>query len=258
MRRTVLLTALTTLIAGAAAGTAGATFPGTNGPILFRNVDFETGWGAPLLRALPDGTQMTRISRRPGGFSDWRADGRRIVFEFVQRDGDVQIATARPDERGLRVITSGQGIHEIPSWSPSGRRIVFGYSPEADPSTPGFETRLWTMRADGSRARALRMRRPGFDVEPKYSPNGRWIAFARLRPPRKKRELQTAIMIVRAKGGRVRRLTPWRDYPEQPPLATGTPSTPPGRPTAAGSSSTWRPTGRSRRCAQMAVTGTPS
>ena len=128
----------------------------------------------------------------------------------------MQIATARPDGRGLRVITSGPGIHEIPSWSPSGRRIVFGYSPEADPSTPGFETRLWTMRADGSRARALRMRRPGFDVEPKYSPNGRWIAFARLRPPRKKRELQTAIMIVRAKGGRVRRLTPWRDYPDQP------------------------------------------
>ena len=60
------------------------------------------------------------------------------------------------------------------------------------------------MRADGSRARPLPTRRPGFDVEPKYSPNGRWIAFARLRPPTKKRELQTAIMIVRGKGGRVR------------------------------------------------------
>jgi hypothetical protein len=93
------------------------TFPGTNGPILFRNVDFETGWGVPLLRALPDGTQVTRISRRPAGFSDWRADGGRIAIEFVQRDGDVQIATARPDGRDLRVITSGPGIHEIPSWS---------------------------------------------------------------------------------------------------------------------------------------------
>ena len=72
------------------------------------------------------------------------------------------------DGRDLRVITSGPGIHEIPSWSPSGRRIVFDYSPEADPSKPGFQTRLWTMRADGSRARPLPMRRPGFDVEPKY------------------------------------------------------------------------------------------
>jgi Tol biopolymer transport system component len=137
-------------------------------------------------------------TRRPGYFSDWRADGRRIAFDFFQRDGDVQIATARPDGHDLRVITSGPGIHEIPSWSPSGRRIVFGYSPEADPSTPGFETRLWTMRVDGSRARPLPMRRPGFDVEPKCSPNGRWIAFARLRPPTK-RELQAALLIVRAR-----------------------------------------------------------
>ena len=166
----------------------------------------------------------------------------------------------KPDGSDLRVVTSGPGIHEVPSWSPSGRRIIFGYSPEQfDPEAPeGFETRLWTMRADGSHARPLPMRRPGFDVEARYSPNGRWIVFARNRPPTKKRELQTAIMIVRAKGGRVRRLTPWADYQTSRLLRTRIPSTPPGRPTAAGSSSIWGRTGRSRRCARTAATATRS
>jgi Tol biopolymer transport system component len=217
VRKAILfITALATVLTGAAAGSAGATFPGENGPILFRNLDFETGFGVPLFRALPDGTQVTTINRRPGFFSDWRADGRRIAFDFFQADGDEQIATMKPDGSDLRVITSGSGIHEIPSWSPSGRRIVFGYSPVL-PDAPDFATRLWTMRPDGSHARPLPMRRPGFDVEPRYSPNGRWIAFARNRPPTKKREvLQTAIFIVKAGGGRVRRLTRWADYPDQP------------------------------------------
>ena len=216
MRRTRLTAAVTTIVTAAAATTADATFPGENGPIAFRHLDFETGLGRPFFRARPDGTQVSKLSGRPGYFSDWRADGRRIAFDFFEPDGDEQIATMRPDGSDLRVITSGPGIHEVPSWSPSGKRIVFGYSPEADPETPGFETRLWTMRADGSDARPLPMRRPGFDNEPRYSPDGRWITFARLRPPTKRRELQTAIMVVGATGGGVRRLTPWADYPDQP------------------------------------------
>ncbi len=215
MRRTVLIGVLTLIVTGINAATAGATFPGQNGPILFRQIDPETGLGTPLFRALGDGTEVTVLNRRPGFFSDWRADGKRIAFDFFQPDGDEQIATMKPDGSDLRVITSGPGIHEIPSWSPSGRRIVFNYSPVL-PDAPDFETRLWTMRPDGSQARPLPMRRPGFDVEPRYSPNGRWIVFARNRPPTKKREFQTAIMIVKAKGGRVRRLTPWADYPDQP------------------------------------------
>jgi Tol biopolymer transport system component len=214
MRRALLISALTLIPTAVFAAPAGATFPGENGPILFRTLDFDTGFGTSLLRANPDGTGVTAINRRPGGFSDWRADGRRIVFEFLQRDGDVQIASARPDGSGVRVLTSGPGIHEIPSWSPSGRRIVFGYSPHT-PDEPEFRTRLMTMRPDGSRTRPLPMRRPGFDVEPRYSPNGRWIAFARLRKLNDKGDFKTALMIVRARGGRVRRLTPWADWPAQ-------------------------------------------
>jgi Tol biopolymer transport system component len=216
MHRTLLISALALLAATAAAAPAEATFPGRNGPIAFREFGPD-GVGGPLFRALPDATPVGVIDSRPGLFSDWRADGRRIAFDFFEPDGDEQISTAKPDGTDVRVITSGPGIHEVPSWSPDGRRIAFGYSPEADPSTPSFETRLWTMRADGSHARPLPMSRAGFDVEPKYSPDGRWIVFARLRPATDETDWQSAIMLLPAEGGRVRQLTPWGlEYPEHP------------------------------------------
>jgi TolB protein len=216
MRPTFLITTLALLLAAVAATPAGATFPGQNGPIAFREFG-PNGAGGPLLRTLPDFAHVTELDHRPGLFSDWRADGRRIAFDFFEPDGDQQIATVRPDGSDVRVITSGRGIHEVPSWSPDGRRIAFDSSPEPDPNTPGFETRIWTMRADGSHARPLPMSRAGFDVVPRYSPNGRWIAFARLRPATDEADWQSAIMLVPAEGGRVRQLTPWGlDFPEHP------------------------------------------
>jgi Tol biopolymer transport system component len=59
------------------------------------------------------------------------------------------------------------------------------------------------------------MRRPGFDVEPRYAPNGRWIAFQRLRTTRDG-HFQQAVFVVRAAGGPVRRLTPWKQNAEHP------------------------------------------
>jgi Tol biopolymer transport system component len=220
MHRTLLISALALLVATAAAAPAGATFPGRNGPIAYRQFDPATE-RFPLLRSRPDGTHVIELTDRPGLFSDWSADGRRIAFDYFDVFGNQQIATMDSDGGDLRQITSGPGIHEVPSWSPDGRRIAFDYSPEPDPSTPGFETRLWTMRADGSHARPLPLSQTGFDVEPKYSPDGRWIVFARLRPAARDEDWQSATMLVPADGGRVRQLTPWGltrfgELPEHP------------------------------------------
>ena len=206
---------LVLVVFGAAATTAQASFHGRNGPITFRRVDPATGLGVPLLRVRPDGTHVMVLSHRPGFFSDWRADGRRIAFDFFQPDGDEQIATANRNGGDLRVLTSGPGIHEVPSWSPDGRRIVFDFS-RGDPNAPGFKTHLWTMRAGGGGARPLEMRSRGFDVEPRYAPNGRWIVFARLAPSASGVCCAQAVFIVGTDTHRVRRLTPWRLNSEHP------------------------------------------
>jgi hypothetical protein len=61
VRRT-LIAALALIVIGSGA-TAEATFPGVNGPIAFRQFDPATEQ-FPLLRALPDGTQVTELSDR--------------------------------------------------------------------------------------------------------------------------------------------------------------------------------------------------
>ena len=195
-------------------GSASATFPGTNGAILFRAEDPGSGVGNPLFRVRPDGRQVRVVSRRPGLFSDWRPDGRRVAFDFVQRDGSEQIATMRPDGSDVQVITFGKGIHEVPSYSPDGGRLVFDASSQ-NPSSPRFRTHLWTMRSDGSQTHRLPMTSSGFDVEPRYAPNGRWIAFDRLRSS-PDGQLQAAFIVSTTGKHRVHRLTPWSFGAEHP------------------------------------------
>src|SRR5690348_3864915 len=89
--------------------TAQATFPGQNGPIAFRSFDPATG-AFPLLRANSDGTSVTVLTERPGFFSDWAPDGRRIAFDFFDDQGNEQIATAGAHGRNPQVITSGTGM----------------------------------------------------------------------------------------------------------------------------------------------------
>ncbi len=214
-RRALLAVAFLVAAVFVSALPAGATFPGANGPIAFRLDNFRTGESEPLLRASSDGTEITELDQRPGFGSDWRANGSRIAFDFVERDGDVQIATTASDGSGTEVLTSGHGIHELPSWSPNGRRIVYDYSPSTDFNSPDFETHLWTMRADGSGKRRLPMRSPGFDVEPRYSPTGEQIAFGRIRI-QADGGFSQAIFVVNTRTRRVRQLTPWGLSSEHP------------------------------------------
>src|SRR4051812_5474633 len=51
MGRLLLVALVAATIAGASASSALATFPGRNGPIAYRPIDPETGFGVPLLRA---------------------------------------------------------------------------------------------------------------------------------------------------------------------------------------------------------------
>ena len=214
MRRCVLLVVGVTTLVLAFVGSASATFPGSNGPIGFRDDHPRSGIGNPVFGARPDGGQVRVLSQRPGLSSDWRPDGRRIAFDIFQRNGSEQIATMRRTGSDVKVITSGKGIHEVPSYSPSGRRLVFDASPQ-DPSAPHFQTYLWVMRADGSHAHRLAMASTGFDVEPWWAPNGRWIAFGRLKPT-PHGQLQAAFLVSTTGTHRVHQLTPWSFGAEHP------------------------------------------
>jgi len=139
---------------------AHATFPGANGRIAF-------GRDNRLYTANPDGTDVQPLTFVSSFLSDWRADGQRIAFDFSDSDGNEQIVTINPDGSNMQQITFGPGIHEVPSWSPTGTQIAFDYSPLL-PDDPNFTTSIFVMNSDGSNPHAVTT--AGFDVEPRFSP----------------------------------------------------------------------------------------
>jgi Tol biopolymer transport system component len=204
MRSKLALIALATALAvlGGALPAAAHDRP-TNGRITFGRFDPELG-DFSIWAANPDGTHQRRLTHVPSFFSDWSPDGHRIAFDFVDDTG-VHIATMDPNGRHVRQLTFGEGIQEVPKWSPDGRWITFDASPDF-PDAPGFHTDIWIMRADGSHKRQLT--RGAFDVEPVFSPDGRRIAFGRITGVDAQGFQLEAIYVVNADGTGLREVVP--------------------------------------------------
>lgn len=136
----------------------------------------------------------------------------RFDLETVDQTGaqPVRLAGGGPRERPLPEEFTP------PSWSPDGSLVVFkGLTGRVDQGLRGV--RLYVSSADGSGLRPLKGTR-GAD-EPKFSPDGRTVYFARYRfrphmNRRGKKEFLirgSTIWSVDVFGGAVRRLTPSRD-----------------------------------------------
>ena len=134
-----LLAVLVALLAGTARE-AQATFPGTNGKIVF-------------------------ISQRTTGTG------------VDNPTGDSEIFTIKPDGTGLKQLTVNTADDREPTLSPDGRKIAYA---SQDPiSNPGGDYEVYLMNAsDGSDKKNLS--NTGLDASdgaPVFSPNGQWIAY---------------------------------------------------------------------------------
>ena len=68
--------------------------------------------------------------------------------------------------------------------SPDGNSVVIG-TERADWDQQIFRSDLWLYRDDGKGGSTIQLTRSGHDIDPKWSPDGRWIAFrSERKPPR--------------------------------------------------------------------------
>ena len=115
----------------------------------------------------------------------------------------LQLFTVKPDGSDKKRLTRGPGEKGWPSFSPSGRRIVF--AKEIGDRLAGNNFDLFVINANGRDRTRLTHTRRRFEGWPSFSPNGKRIVFARRRIRRTHQQFD--LYIMRANGSHVRRLT---------------------------------------------------
>jgi Tol biopolymer transport system component len=111
-----------------------------------------------------------------------------IAYQSVASDGSCTLRLVHPDGSGDHAVLSEATTHRQlhpdwnqlhPDWSPDGKSLVYGLGDDIDTK------QLWRVNVDGSGARQLPIPTEATtDLEaPRWSPDGRSIAFVRLNQP---------------------------------------------------------------------------
>ncbi|HEX9784943.1 MAG TPA: hypothetical protein VGA56_19720, partial [Opitutaceae bacterium] len=197
-----------------------------DGRALMSNTAYAATFHNAVVLMNPDGTNRRVAFDDPEESAVapvWSPTGDRIAFGLggyfraVRAGAQAHLAIVNADGSGLRRVTSGNGNHGFPSWSPDGRRLVFSSADAQSkglsildlvsgktttltsrPSTDNFPywspTRdsilftsnrdgdwdLYTMRTDGTDLKRLTTT-PGNDAHSAWSFDGEWIAFSSAR-----------------------------------------------------------------------------
>ncbi len=152
---------------------AEATFPGRPGRILFDESPSESACGGGQIVTIdPDGLDRTDLAvGSQGAFS---ADGSEIAFVSCNGDTRSQVSVMGADGGDPREVISERDFSASqPSFSPSGRQIVFVRSEYKGEGTSD----LMVASAEGTDRRAITATPNSSEADPSYSPNGLLIIF---------------------------------------------------------------------------------
>lgn len=197
-------------------GPSRGAFPGSNGRISFARFNPSIG-DFQIYVANPDGSHETQLTTLGSDISDWSPDGHRIAFDFFDPDGNSgNIGIINADGSGFVQLTheTNDAIVE-PAWSPDGTRLAVGRPIGDHPHDICIIS-----AATGAILSHVTANPFGwFDGEPRWSPDGQWIAFDRVKKGLNRTDLVTAF-VVRADGTSLRQLASWGrqvQYPDWSP-----------------------------------------
>jgi len=129
-----------------------------------------------------DGSGLAKLTDGPAGDLSprWSPDGKRIAFSrtgalyVMDSDGSNVRKVTEPESEATAPPCKAGGF--LGGWSPDGERLTF-YAASA---TRGLG-QICTVKADGSDLRVVVSDPPGWQVEPAWSPDGKWIVYRSIR-----------------------------------------------------------------------------
>jgi TolB protein len=182
----------------AAAQTAHATFPGTNGKIAFGTEQDPNG-NVQIFTVNPDGsgeTQLTHGEFGHAGNPNWSPDASKIAF-VGDATGPPQLYVMNADGSGGHLLFADPAHNDFnPHYSPDGTKIAFSSCGQSGQCT------IDVIDADGSGSPAQLTSGPWAAFDPSWSPDGTKIAF-----DSNQDGLLAAVWVMNADGSNQKRLT---------------------------------------------------
>ena len=112
--------------------------------------------------------RLTRLTfEGENGIPSWTPNGKRIAFQSNDRKLFWQLADGTG---GLERLTISEHAQFPDSWSPDGQLLAFT---ELDPTTVRD---IWVLRLSDRKAQPL-LRTPSNECAPRFSSDGRWLAY---------------------------------------------------------------------------------
>jgi TolB protein len=158
-----------------------------------------------LFTISPDGSGLRQISHGPTNSvnADWSPDGKTLAFSHYFPDKAL-VSLMNADGTNVRAVTP-EGLQDAPSFTPDGNALV--YTRDPSPSQNG----VWTIGIDGTGLRQLTTNpfihdgECGCDGGAKVSPNGKTVAFVRI----KRDNVTHALFSIGVDGTGLRPLLPY-------------------------------------------------
>jgi Tol biopolymer transport system component len=203
-----LLALLAAVVAGTALSVApaSATAPGSNGQIVFDQIDPSSG-NKSVVSANPDGSHVRIVvpENPVGCCGDFSPDGSKLVVPYPTDDGRIGTAVLNADGTGHTPFPISDPTLNVGcgtgSWSPDGTRLACESWDNTDPARSGIYT---ISSVDGSGLTRLTDAN-GLDDQPgSYSPDGTRLVFGRF-------DLNgngLGLFVITTDGTNLRRITP--------------------------------------------------
>ena len=208
MRRFSIAASAAVILLGLVAGggtPVQATAPGKNGPIVFGS---DLGLGFKLFTIKPDGKAFRQLNNIEGDtvHPDWSPDGWRIVYELDHPSGPPFCSVVLMNADGTNAVDltrERNGCEGQPSFTPDGRRIVFGRFNDIT----NVEA-IWIMNLQGGNRRRITIGIGKGVTDPNVSPLGHRLSFVAGNGT----EFGQALYTVRMDGSHLRQILPFRFY----------------------------------------------
>ncbi|NJD19075.1 MAG: S9 family peptidase [Gemmatimonadetes bacterium] len=167
----------------------------------------------------PDGKRIAVVSKETDPDTTERKTPKPIVIDRYHFKQDVEgylddrkeqlwlvdVATGKTEQ-----VTTGPWDVEDPQWSPDGARIAFVSNRTPDPDR-NLNADVWVVDAKPGATPVAITTSPGRDGEPRWSPDGKNIAYTAWRDPKYDFYNLERVMVIPSEGGTPREIAPALD-----------------------------------------------